>query len=127
MCKPQIVSMTGVIGVGVCRTKSVNDHSQGLLAYKKKRLAFFEELDNTKHLNQGFCKDITGSEGIQTGRGMWQVSTEQWDWITKVVLAFNEGCMPRYADVTKHQLQCPMTHETLLSPTPAGGMLMTRR
>ncbi len=77
------------------RTKNVNEHSAGLMVYKKKRLMYCEELDNTKHLDHGLIKDICGSNGLQTGRGMYQANVEEFEWITKVALAFNQGCMPR--------------------------------
>lgn len=78
------------------RAKGLNDHSAGLMAYKKKRFCYCEELDGSKHLDQGFIKDITGQKSVQTGRGMYQANVEEFEWITKLAIAFNQGCMPSW-------------------------------
>lgn len=78
------------------KVKSIDDHSAGLLSFKKVRLAVIEEMAPDRHLDQQFCKDANGGGGRQSGRGAYQMEILDFPWITKTLCAFNEGKMPMF-------------------------------
>ena len=83
------------------KVRSVNDHQAGFLAYRKKRLIFVEETDPLKFLDEELLKDMNGGQTSFTLRQMWRDDVITFDWISKIIIAFNEGKMPGFniADV----------------------------
>ena len=78
------------------RVRSVNDHQAGFLAYRKKRLIFVEETDPLKFLDEELLKDMNGGQTSFTVRQMWREDVITFDWISKIIIAFNEGKMPGF-------------------------------
>lgn len=72
-----------------------NGHSSNLLAYDKKRVAIFEELDKDQKLDNALIKDITGSDSSFEGRECGDKKQNYLEWITKVIMCFNEGALPQ--------------------------------
>ena len=78
------------------KVRSVNDHQAGFLAYRKKRLIFVEETDPLKFLDEELLKDMNGGQTSFTVRQMWRDDVITFDWISKLIIAFNEGKMPGF-------------------------------
>ena len=80
-----------------------NEHSQGMLSYRHFRLMFIEELDPTKHLDEGLLKMLNGGGCDNRGRLCGSQITKTFPWITKMILCCNEGNMPHF-DATDQPL-----------------------
>jgi phage/plasmid-associated DNA primase len=78
------------------RPGNIESHASGTLSFRGYRLAVIEELNPSQRLDSQFLKDCTG--GCTTFRGR-VIRTDQFiefEWITKLILAFNGGNMPRF-------------------------------
>ena len=75
--------------------RDINSHTAGLLQFQHKRLAAFEELSNTKHINVALLKGITGGGTTFPVRAPHARKAINMTWSSKVTLAFNEGSAPR--------------------------------
>ena len=80
-----------------------NEHSQGMLSYRHFRLLVIEELDPTKHLDEGLLKMLNGGGCDNRGRVCGSQITKTFPWITKMILCCNEGDMPNF-DATDRPL-----------------------
>lgn len=78
------------------RVGSIDSHSAGLLSYRGVRVAALEELDQKQYLNDSFIKDATGGRPSFRGRAFGREEQVEFEWITKMVVAFNGGNMPRF-------------------------------
>ena len=76
--------------------QNMNQHDSGWLDYRCKRLAAFEELESTHKLDMGRLKDVTGGGTTIPVRKAHAVEAEEMEWTAKLMLAFNEGSMPRF-------------------------------
>ena len=77
-------------------SETANSHSAGLLAHRGKRMGYWEELDDKRRLDTQLIKDYNGACPTATGRGVHAKSVEPFEWITKMVLCFNEHGMPDF-------------------------------
>ena len=77
-------------------SETANSHSAGLLAHRGKRLGYWEELDEKRRLDTQLIKDYNGGCPTATGRGVHGKNVEPFEWITKMVLCFNEHGMPDF-------------------------------
>ena len=76
------------------KIRHASDHNAGLLAFEFVRLMVAEELDSSKVLDQEALKDLHGGGARVTGRQMWTTTSTGFPWITKLIMAMNEGNMP---------------------------------
>ena len=76
------------------RVASINDHSAGLLAFEKIRMAYIEEMDNTKAIDIEKNKDRNGGGSKESARAAFGKELREFPWITKTPTCFNEGKMP---------------------------------
>lgn len=77
--------------------ETANAHGAGLLAFRGKRLAVFEELDRNKRINQQDLKTLTGGEEhMVSARAPGAVGTAQFEWTARFLLCFNEGDLPSF-------------------------------
>ena len=74
---------------------NLNSHDAGMLAFKNKRLVFFEELSSQYSLNTERLKQVTGGSCMAV-RQAHSKDTFGMPWKAKVVLLFNEGKMPNF-------------------------------
>ena len=77
-------------------SETANSHSAGLLAHRGKRMGYWEELDEKRRLDTQLIKDYNGCCPTATGRGVHGKRVELFEWITKMVLCFNEHGMPDF-------------------------------
>lgn len=78
------------------KVKSLDDHSAGLMAFEKKRLAMMEESSNTVALWEERVKEFNGGTATITGRGMYSGQMRSFSWITKSLLSANESKLPHF-------------------------------
>ena len=76
------------------RTRGMNDHSSGLLAFEKKRLMVVEETDSSKMIDEEKIKDWCGNRTRVSGRQLHSAEMREFEWITKIIVAANEGKIP---------------------------------
>lgn len=79
------------------RTKSINDHSGGLLAFEKKRLMVVDETSAGTVLDEEKLKEWHGSRARVSGRQLHSKEMHEFEWITKLILACNEGKLPHWS------------------------------
>lgn len=79
------------------RTRGINDHSGGLLAFEKKRLMVVEETSCGAILDEEKLKDWHGSRARVSGRQLNSKVMHEFEWITKLILAANEGKLPHFS------------------------------
>ena len=77
-------------------SQSVNSHTSGLLFYKDKRLATFEELSDKQTLDKELLKKTTGGGASVPVRAAHSTTTVAMEWTSKLLMAFNEGCFPKF-------------------------------
>lgn len=75
------------------------------LHYRGKRLAFFEEPDNTKAVNVAWIKQLTGGEVTLAARANFSNAIQHFDFRAFIVIAANEGGLPRIDATDKAFLQ----------------------
>ncbi|KAL3159504.1 hypothetical protein ABBQ38_009922 [Trebouxia sp. C0009 RCD-2024] len=79
------------------RTRGINDHSGGLLAFEKKRVMVIEETSSGAVLDEEKLKDWHGSRARVSGRQLHSKEMREFEWITKLILAANEGKLPHWS------------------------------
>ena len=102
-------------------TQTGNSHDAGLLAYKGVRSALFEELDGQRTLDGNLIKSLTNGVGFKTAaRGCGAADEQQFAFVAKLTLAFNEGEMPniRFSDATLQKRPFSILHRALFCRTP---------
>ena len=78
------------------RFETVNSHNSGILAYKGKRFAFFEEMDPNERLDCAELKDYNGGNSEVTGRMAGKHGEHKFIWSTKMMLLFNDKSFPQF-------------------------------
>lgn len=78
------------------RAGNINSHAAGVISFLGTRVAFVEELDPKYQLDVQFLKDINGGRTSFSGRAIGKADIVKFEWVTKQVLAFNGGNMPRF-------------------------------
>lgn len=71
-----------------------NGHAANLLAYRGKRLAFFDEPDKSAKLDVRRIKDLSSGKSRQSGRECGGSAVESFVWQALIVLACNEANFP---------------------------------
>ena len=73
---------------------NTNGAAANLLAYRNKRLAFFDEPDKDKKLDVRRLKDLCSGASVQRGRQLHCRDVEEFDWRCLIVIACNESSIP---------------------------------
>lgn len=73
------------------RPRGANEHSAAVVALRKKRMAFVEETDPSRMLAEEVIKDWTGGGTRISGRACGSPQVVEFDFVTKLVVAFNQG------------------------------------
>lgn len=79
------------------RTRGMNDHSAGLLSFEKKRLMIVEETSSGAVLDEERLKEYHGNRARVSGRQLLSPDVREFEWITKLILAANEGKLPHFS------------------------------
>lgn len=82
------------------KTRGMNDHAGGLLAFEKKRLMVVEETSSGAILDEEKLKEWHGNRARVSGRQLNCKTMHEFEWITKLILAANEGKLPHFTDRT---------------------------
>ena len=77
-------------------TKSVDSHSAGIIHYKGKRVAIFEELDPKRKFDNQRMKDYNGGNPTFEGRRIHSSTHVKFTWGTSMILMFNENNFPQF-------------------------------
>ena len=77
-------------------TADINSHGAGLLGYKNKRLAIFDELDANKPLDVPKLKELSGGGATCTARAINSGKLITFEWSSFFVLACNECNFPKF-------------------------------
>ncbi len=59
-------------------------------------MAMIEELDSKKQLNNALLKDLNGGNSSLRGRECGRAEVNSMLWITKMIVSFNNQCMPNF-------------------------------
>tara|TARA_B100001094_G_C18179584_1_gene800060 strand:+ start:547 stop:2904 length:2358 start_codon:yes stop_codon:yes gene_type:complete len=86
------------------RTDSKNSHDSSMLNFKGMRVAFVEELDPTKVMDDSWVKDNVGGSSVVQARGLFEKRAQNFEFITKLVICVNKGNMPKF-DMTDPVIQ----------------------
>lgn len=78
------------------KTRGINDHSGGLLAFEKKRLMVVEETSAGALMDEEKLKEYHGSRARVSGRQLHSKQMHEFEWVTKLILAANEGKLPAW-------------------------------
>lgn len=78
------------------RPRGANDHSAAIMALRKTRAAYVEETDPTRVLAEEVLKDWTGGGTRITGRACHATDVVEFEFITKLTVAFNQGKCPHF-------------------------------
>lgn len=73
------------------RPRGANEHSAAIMALKKRRVAYVEETDSARVLAEETIKDWTGGGTRITARGCGSAKVEEFDFVTKLIVSFNQG------------------------------------
>jgi phage/plasmid-associated DNA primase len=79
-----------------CSSTTINSHISGLLDFRGVRMAMIEELDAKKQLNNALMKDLNGGNSSLRGRECGQAKVNTMQWVTKMIMSFNNQCMPNF-------------------------------
>ena len=91
------------------RTDGKNSHDASLLAYRGKRMATFEELDPAKVIDEQWVKRTVGGNAKVTGRALFAKEETTFEFTTKLIVAVNEGNMPKFTLTDKALLSRLLT------------------
>ena len=75
--------------------ETANSHNAGDLFYLGKRVAYWEELDPSRRLNDGKLKDLNGGCAMYNFRGCNMKEEFQAEWGCKMIMCFNRSNMPQ--------------------------------